>query len=81
MVVAAAVVGGASLSGGRGTALGALLGTLVIAMIENGILIARWNMEYRLVIIGAAILAAVALERIGAAWRAGKWGWKRQEQT
>lgn len=69
MVVAAAVVGGASLSGGRGTALGALLGTLVIAMIENGILIARLNMEYRLVIIGGAIIAAVAMERASASWR------------
>jgi ribose/xylose/arabinose/galactoside ABC-type transport system permease subunit len=36
-VVAAAVVGGASLAGGRGTAVGALLGTLILAMIENGI--------------------------------------------
>lgn len=70
MVIAAAVVGGASLSGGRGTALGALLGTLIIAMIENGILIMKLNMEYRLVIIGAAIIAAVALERAGEALRA-----------
>lgn len=69
MVVAAAVVGGASLAGGRGTALGALLGTLVIAMIENGILIVKLNMEYRLVIIGGAIIAAVALERAGEALR------------
>lgn len=72
MVIAAAVVGGASLSGGRGTALGALLGTLIIAMIENGILIMKLNMEYRLVIIGAAIIAAVALERAGEAVRAAR---------
>ncbi|TAL05098.1 MAG: ABC transporter permease, partial [Verrucomicrobia bacterium] len=51
-VIAAAVVGGASLSGGRGTAIGALLGTLVIALIENGIIILRFAQEYRLVIIG-----------------------------
>jgi len=36
VVVAAAVVGGASLLGGRGTALGALLGMLVIQLIEDG---------------------------------------------
>lgn len=64
-VIAAAVVGGASLAGGRGTALGALLGTLIIALIENGILILRLAQEYRLVIIGLAIVVAVALERLG----------------
>jgi ribose/xylose/arabinose/galactoside ABC-type transport system permease subunit len=36
VVVAAAVVGGASLSGGRGTALGAVLGMLVMQLIDNG---------------------------------------------
>lgn len=64
-VIAAAVVGGASLAGGKGTALGALLGTLIIALIENGILILRLAQEYRLVIIGLAIIVAVALERVG----------------
>ncbi len=65
-VIAAAVVGGASLLGGRGTALGALLGTLVIALIENGIIILRLAQEYRLVIIGLAIIVAVSLDRLSA---------------
>lgn len=64
-VVAAAVVGGASLAGGRGGAMGALLGALLIAMIENGIIIARLEQEYRLVIIGAAIVVAASFDRIG----------------
>lgn len=64
-VIAAAVVGGASLAGGKGTALGALLGTLIIALIENGILILCLAQEYRLIIIGLAIIVAVALERVG----------------
>jgi ribose/xylose/arabinose/galactoside ABC-type transport system permease subunit len=63
-VIAAAVVGGASLSGGRGTAIGALLGTLVIAMIEDGIYILHLQQEYRLIIIGAAIILAVAMDRL-----------------
>ncbi len=63
-VIAAAVVGGASLSGGRGTALGALLGTLIIAMIENGIIILHLEQEYRLIIIGVAIILAVAMDRL-----------------
>jgi len=63
-VIAAAVVGGASLIGGRGTALGALLGTLIIALIENGIIILRMAQEYRLVIVGLAIIVAVSLDRL-----------------
>jgi len=63
-VIAAAVVGGASLIGGRGSAIGALLGTLVIALIENGIIILRLEQEYRLVIIGLAIIIAVSLDRL-----------------
>src|SRR5439155_19390289 len=62
-VIAAAVVGGASLSGGRGTALGALLGTLVLALIQNGIYILHLQEEYRLIITGIAIIIAVALDR------------------
>ena len=70
-VIAAAVVGGASLAGGRGTALGALLGTLIIALIENGIIILRLAQEYRLVIIGLAIIVAVSLDRLSAYLRQG----------
>lgn len=66
-VVAAAVVGGASLAGGRGTAIGALLGALVIGLIENGISILQWKQEYRLIIIGCAIIIAVALDRLSEA--------------
>jgi hypothetical protein len=73
-VIAAAVVGGASLSGGRGTAIGALLGTLVIALIENGILILRFAQEYRLVIIGLAIIVAVSIDRLSGIFRARKSG-------
>lgn len=66
-VIAAAVVGGASLAGGRGTAIGALLGALVIGLIENGISILQWKQEYRLIIIGSAIIIAVSLDRLSEA--------------
>ena len=62
-VIASAVVGGASLTGGRGTALGALLGALVIKLIENGILVLKLNMEHSGFIIGASIILAAALDR------------------
>lgn len=73
-VIAASVVGGASLLGGRGTALGAMLGALVIALIENGIdvlgrveigpLAFTVSREYQKIIVGAAIVAAVAVDRL-----------------
>ncbi|HTE04717.1 MAG TPA: ABC transporter permease, partial [Planctomycetota bacterium] len=73
-VIAAAVVGGASLAGGRGTALGALLGALIIKLIENGIDILHelplgfatlpLGKEYGKIIIGVAILLAVAVDRL-----------------
>lgn len=72
-VVAAAVVGGASLAGGRGTALGAVLGTLIIQLIDNGIAILdqinlgfvhlQVSREYTQIIIGIAIVLAVAVDR------------------
>jgi ribose/xylose/arabinose/galactoside ABC-type transport system permease subunit len=65
-VIAAAVVGGASLSGGRGTALGALLGALIIQMIANGIIILEIDQNYSQIIIGSVIVLAVVLDRINA---------------
>ncbi len=64
VVVAAAVIGGASLTGGRGSALGAMLGTLIIALMDNGIVTFMSNTEYRKIIIGSAIILAVAIEQI-----------------
>ncbi len=64
VVIAAAVVGGASLSGGRGSAAGALLGALVIQLIENGIFVLGLDQEYRSIIIGSAIIVAVAIDRL-----------------
>ena len=68
-VVAAAVVGGAALAGGRGTALGALLGTLILAMIEDAINILHLPQDLKSVIVGLSILIAVSLERLSAFWR------------
>ena len=61
-VIAAAVVGGASLSGGRGTALGAVLGALVIQMISSGIVILGIDQNYSQIIIGSVVIAAVVLD-------------------
>lgn len=68
-VIAAAVVGGASLSGGRGTALGALLGALIIQMINNGIIILNIDQNYSQIIIGWVIVLAVVFDRINTSLR------------
>lgn len=62
-VIAAAVVGGASLSGGKGTALGALLGALIIKLIDNGIVILGIDQNYSRIIIGVAVILAVVLDQ------------------
>jgi ribose/xylose/arabinose/galactoside ABC-type transport system permease subunit len=75
MVIAAAAVGGASMSGGRGTALGALLGALIIQLITNGIttlgqlnfgvFVLKVSTDYTKIIVGVAIIVAVAVDRAG----------------
>jgi ribose/xylose/arabinose/galactoside ABC-type transport system permease subunit len=68
-VIAAAVVGGASLSGGRGTALGAVLGALIIRLIVDSIVILDLDQNYSQIIVGSVIVLAAALDRAQAVWR------------
>lgn len=70
-VIAAAVVGGASLSGGRGTALGAVLGALIIRLIVDGIVILDLDQNYSQIIVGSVIVGAATLDRVQAVWRSG----------
>lgn len=67
-VIAAAVVGGASLSGGKGSALGALLGALIIQMISSGIVILGIDQNYSQIIIGAVVIIAVLLDQLNNWW-------------
>jgi len=62
-VIAAAVIGGASLSGGRGSAVGAVLGAVLIQMINNAMIILDINTNYTNIVMGAAIVAAVVLDQ------------------
>ncbi len=63
-VIAAAVVGGASLTGGKGTALGAILGALIIQMISSGIVILGIDQNFSQIIIGTVVIAAVVLDNV-----------------
>lgn len=63
-VIAAAVIGGASLSGGRGTALGAVLGAILVQLLNNGMLILQINNNYVQIVMGAAIILAVVMDQL-----------------
>jgi ribose transport system permease protein len=58
-VIAAAVIGGASLFGGQGTVLGTLIGAFLIALIRNGAVLLDISTFYQQVIIGVVIWLAV----------------------
>ncbi|MGW5200054.1 sugar ABC transporter permease [Streptomyces spiralis] len=60
--IAAAVIGGTSLFGGRGSAFAALLGVLVIQSISSGLTLLNLDSSYRFVITGAVLIVAVALD-------------------
>jgi len=71
-VIAAVVIGGASLSGGEGTVLGTLIGCLIMSVLNNGCVLAGIPNPSQDVIIGAVIVAAVALDRYRRGFTAGR---------
>lgn len=60
--IAACVIGGASLMGGRGTVIGALLGALIMESINNGMSMMNMESHWQYVVKGAVLVAAVALD-------------------
>jgi ribose transport system permease protein len=68
--IAAVVIGGTSLSGGRGSLLGTVLGCLIIGVLNNGLVLLEVSPFWQQVIKGLVILVAVAVDR----------AWTRDEQ-
>ena len=62
-VIASAVVGGASLVGGRGSALGATLGAVLIVLIRQSIRTLHFDQNYEWIVIGCAIILAVVVDQ------------------
>ena len=62
--IAAAVIGGTSLFGGRGTAYSALLGILVLQAIQNGLNLMNVDSSVRFMVTGAVLLLAVAIDSV-----------------
>jgi ribose/xylose/arabinose/galactoside ABC-type transport system permease subunit len=63
-IIAAVVIGGASLSGGRGTIIGTVIGTLLIGFLRNGCTLLRISTNVQLIVIGAIIIIAVAVDQM-----------------
>ncbi len=68
--IAAAVIGGTSLFGGRGTAFAALLGIVVIQSISSGLTLLNLDSSFRFMVTGAVLLLAVALDSVARRSRA-----------
>lgn len=69
--IAAVVLGGASLSGGRGTILGTLVGACVIGVLSDGMIMMGVSEFWQMVIKGSVIVAAVVLDQIQKRFAAG----------
>jgi ribose transport system permease protein len=68
--IAAVVIGGISLSGGRGSIFGTVLGCLIIGVLNNGLFLLDVSPFWQQVVKGFVIIAAVALDKMGAQGKA-----------
>src|SRR5206468_7792826 len=63
-IIAAVVIGGASLSGGTGSILGSMIGALIMAVLRNGSNQMGWPTYMQEIIIGVVIIIAVAMDKL-----------------
>jgi ribose transport system permease protein len=64
-VIAAVVIGGASLSGGQGKVTGTLLGVLILGVLQNGVSFSGFPEELRFILIGVIVVVNTALSQYG----------------
>lgn len=63
-IIAAVIIGGASLNGGVGTILGSMVGALIMAVLRNGSQQMGWPTYFQEIIIGLVIIVAVFVDRL-----------------
>lgn len=63
-VIAAAVIGGTSLSGGLGTIYGAILGALLMQSLQSGMTLLNFESAYKDMVVGAVLVLAVFLDQV-----------------
>ena len=64
-VIAAVIIGGTSLFGGKGTVIGALVGSLLMSMINNGLVLSGLNVSQQMIVRGVILLVAISLSLRG----------------
>ena len=60
-VIAAVIIGGTSLFGGKGTVIGSIIGSLIMGMINNGLILMGLSVDQQMIFRGIIIIAAVSL--------------------
>jgi D-xylose transport system permease protein len=78
-VISIAVIGGVSLTGGKGSVWAVLLGGLVIASLDSGLNLMATDPYYVYVIKGAILVAAIGIDIVGK--RASTFSWLRRKST
>lgn len=61
--IAAAAIGGASLSGGKGSIAGAVIGAVILSVLSNGLTLLRVQSFYQTITTGAIIILAIVIDR------------------
>ncbi len=64
LVIAAAVLGGTSLFGGKGTIVGTIQGVLILGLIEKAMVIFNVDTNYQLLVRGTIILAVIVTDAL-----------------
>ena len=62
--IAAVVIGGTTLGGGKGSVIGALLGAALMGLLRNGFVLLRVSAYWQVVTIGAVLIGAITLDRL-----------------
>jgi len=61
--IVAVIIGGASLYGGRGSIAGTVIGALIVAVLETGLIVAKVNSAWQLIAVGLILIGALVVDR------------------
>ena len=62
--IAACVMGGTSMAGGSASILGTIIGAIIVALVQEGILAMGFNINYQYVLTGLIVLVAVTADTL-----------------
>ncbi len=63
-VIAAVVIGGASLAGGKGSVIGVLIGAAIMGVLKNGFVLLQFSTYWQMISLGAVIIIAVVIDSL-----------------